>query len=658
MAIGPDITTFLNQPQKSGAVKPPVRNRGGFLSSLISEGSGVASAAAVTPLALAAAPATFGLSLLAIPAAGFVGSGAGRVLENQVRDDRGLFDRSSTTGKSSLAEALEEGGLSALFSGVPVAGKFAAGVGGKLASKAAPLAAGKLGTAISNAPNISNSLQNVAKSGAGKLVAETGDNLLQRAGSGLRAIQRGIVPGNNGLSTQNARAYNAALDSANKWFHGIGKSAQFTNAEEAVSALSKAYKAAPEAAKTFGKKNADELSRLFLQNIDDNPALRGVLKGKNAKVVQNLLDDAAKFGGKKSGDFVEYMSTKINPRYRTISSGGSAGSVESQILEAFRDAGKNIIDEGLKTRSGVNKQLSALMGATKELGKTITRDTGANAGQGLTLGRMASNVVGSVADVTGRALQQVGNAATSPVVQQALVQGAGKLANAMVSPPPGRGQLLGGTTGNMLTNDLVQSGQSPTEQYAPQSTYGLGAPIQKPVEEAYDPYPLANAISDIQRDPRNAQKYMDYYDFVQKARTPATTKLTAQEKRVAQQAQSAYQGLQQLKGLYKNAGGGQNRFGGSIANVQGLLGWNSDADAYNKIRQGLTTRLARALGETGVLTDQDREVYLKMLPRLEDTEDEAAIKIQILEDSLAETLASLEDGSQGYTESTGLGGGF
>ena len=157
--------------------------------------------------------------------------------------------------------------------------------------------------------------------------------------------------------------------------------------------------------------------------------------------------------------------------------------------------------------------------------------------------------------------------------------------------------------------------------------------------ETMPAYTLDQAMADIQRDPKNAASYKWVYEQSQKT---GGTQLTAQEKKAQKQAQTALQGLTQLKQLFSSAGGGQNRLPGILGNVQGKLGGNSKADSYNKIRDSLTTSLARAFGETGVLTDQDREVYKQALPRLEDTAEEAQIKLQYLEDMLAGSSQPLE----------------
>lgn len=630
--IGNANTAKRSKPKEAPKSKKGSGNQS-FLSSIISELSGAGGAAGGAAAGAALGSVVPGIGNIVGGIAGgivggFGGGFGGRAIENKVRDN-----------EYRLGDALKEGAVSGVFGGVGPAFQGARGLGalGKASGSKG------IGAGLSALSGMSDDTAKVAGKAivsrgakAGKAVGQGITNVddlayasrkgLQATGDNLRGWQRGIVSGNNGLTKTDRLAQNKALDGVNRWFSGIGKSGQFDNADDAMKALANQYKRAPEAAKAFGKSNADDLANRFLQNLDNNPLLKGNLTAKNNKTALNLLDDIVKFEGKKNSDFVEFMSTKINPRYRTVSSGGSAGSVESQILEAFRDAGKSLIDEKLVTRSGVNKQYASLLGATKQLGKTITRDQGESASR-IGVSQALSSILGPGADVAGRGLQQVGKATrvTTPLAMGALSRGMFNQATApmpqeMPQDPMMEDPTYGAEMGDPMTDPMSQ----------------LGGGLEQPAQSAYT---LEQAIADIQAnpDPKSRKNIMDYYNFVSKAEKAGGTQLSAQEKKSAKQAETALMGLTQLKQLYSQAGGGQNRLPGILGNVQGKLGGNSKADSYNKIRDSLTTALARAFGETGVLTDQDREVYKQALPRLEDTPEEAQIKLQYLEDMLAQS---------------------
>lgn len=607
------------------------------LSAWISElgGSGGALAGAATGAALGSVVPGIGNIVGGIAGGvigGFAGGTGGRLAENQLRDN-----------EYRLGDALKEGAVSGAFGAVGPSWQAARGLG----------ALGKAGGSVGirgGASLLSNMSDDAAKvagkaivskgSKAGKAIGQGITNVddlayatrkgLQSAGGSLRSINRGMVAGNSGLSPDDVIRQNKALDGVNKWFSGIGKSAQYTNADDALKALSNTYKMSGEGAVKFGKSNSDDLLNRFIKNLDDNPVLKGNLTKQNSKIVSNLGDDIANFSGKNNSDFIEYMSKKINPRYRTISASGAAGSKESQILEAFRDAGKSLIDEKMATRSGINKQFSNLMGATSSLGKTITRDAGAGAGQGLTLGRILGNAAGAGMDVGGRGMQQIGKVTkvTTPLAIGAVARGAANQAMAPVVQNP--------TEEQQPTGQIVEGGV-----LTPDALYGSTAMNQDPVQMTgqetpqQSAYTLQQALAEAyQLAPNASESELLSYAKALQAESKGT-QLSAQEKKAQKQAETALQGLTQLKQLFSSAGGGQNRLPGILGNIQGTVGANSQAEAYNKIRDSLTTSLARAFGETGVLTDQDREVYKQALPRLEDTPEEAQIKLQYLEDMLA-----------------------
>lgn len=647
----PNYVGNANVPQQSQQPQAPKSKRGSgnqsWLSSIISElsGAGGAAAGAATGAALGSVVPGIGNIIGGIAGGvigGFGGGTAGRLAENKVRDK-----------EYRLGDALKEGAVSGAFGGIGPAWQGARGLsalGKASGSKGIGAGLNALSGMSDDAAKIAGKAISMSGKKAGRAIGqgvlEKGDLAyasrkgLQSTGDKLRGWNRGVAAGANGVSPDSAAAYNRALDGANKWFSGIGKSSQYTNVDDALKALRNSYKASPEAAQAFGKSNADDLASRFLQNLDDNPALKGTLKGKSDKIAGNLLDDAFSFSNKKNGDFIEYMSSKINPRYKTVSSGGSAGSVESQILEAFRDAGKSIIDENLMTRSGVNKQFANLLGGSKQVGKALTRDIGSGSGQGVTYGRTLANILGPGADLGGRVLQQVGGVTK-------------------YTTPAARGVIMRGIT-NQSMQPVVQDPTQEQDQSQVQNTYGqaggqdisgMGDPMQQtegqqmPQQSAYS---LQQALADLKAHPdaKSRKNIMDYYDFVQSGEAAQAKamggNLTAQEKKTQQQTQTALKGLEQLQGLYGGAGGGQGRVEGIFNTISGKGGANSKANAYNQIRRSLTTALARALGETGIMTDQDREVYLEALPRLEDNPEEAAIKIQYLKEMLADNASYQE----------------
>ena len=92
--------------------------------------------------------------------------------------------------------------------------------------------------------------------------------------------------------------------------------------------------------------------------------------------------------------------------------------------------------------------------------------------------------------------------------------------------------------------------------------------------------------------------------------------------------------ISQLEQLLGNAGGGQGNVGGSLAGLLGGIGLNDNAKAYNDLSTGSVAQIAKALGETGALSDSDIATYGAMLPKLTDPEGVARKKIAALRERL------------------------
>lgn len=639
----PDYVGQANyvQPQQPQAPKKQ-SGKGGFLSSIISElgGAGGAAAGATAGAALGAPIGGIG----AIPGGiiggiigGFGGGFGGRVAENKIRDNR-----------LGIGAALKEGALSGVMGGIGPAfqgarGAYAAGkaagyggeglfntikAGGGLLNEAIA-AAGETGGKSASQQLAKTLIGSGAKTGkaVGQGITNTGDIAyaaqkgLQSAGKQLRGLNRGIVSGNAEITPQEAISQNRALDKVNKWFSGIGKSKQYENADDAMKALSNTYKVSGEGAQVFGKK-ANVVIDKFIQNLDNNPILRN-LTSKESALVTELSNDISKI--KTNADFVDYMAKRVNPLYKELRN-GNPGSVKTQIYEAFRQAGKATIDENMATRSGVNKQFANLLGATSNLGRSITRDTGTGIGQGPTLSRLIGNVSGAGMDILGRSAQQLGKVTkyTTPAITGAAT----------------RGLFNGGQPVDQTQTDMMQSDQQNVmggqDMMGQQDMMGgqMNQIAQVPQQSAYS---LQQALADYQRAPtlKAQQQVMDYYDFVSKAEAAQqkanTPKLTASQQKSVDQVNSVSDLANQIENSYIQAGGGGGVKGFGTQLATKVPGLASQAKAYESLRKANIAPLARAIsGEVGVLTDRDIARAEGLLPKLSDTQYEAQLKMNQL----------------------------
>lgn len=658
LAQNPSYIGYANTANRDKPKEAPKSKRGSgnqsWLSSIISElgGAGGAASGAAAGAALGSVVPGIGNIVGGIAGGiigGFGGGTAGRLAENKIRDN-----------EYRLGDALKEGAISGAFGAVGPTWQAARGLG----------ALGKAGgsAGIRGGASLLSGMTDDAAKVAGKAIVKSGakagkaigqgitnaDDLayitqkgFQAAGNRARAAQRGIISGNNGITPAEKVSFNRALDDANKWLSGIGKSKQYENADDALKALANQYKRAPEAIKEFGSKNADELGTQFLQNIDNNPALKNTLKGKNAQIVDNLLNEALGFSKKKNADFIEFMSTKINPRYRTISSGGSAGTVESQILEAFRDAGKGIIDEKLVTRSGINKQYANLLGASKQLEKTITRDIGAGASQGYSLGRVLADVVGPTRDVAGRAMQQTGRATkyTTPLVRGAttrgVLNGSGQTQEA---PQEQQMQMQDvGGVGTLTQDALYGNGM----QQAPNMQPSAQAPDMMQQEQAPQ-YTLQQALSEAYQLAPNASEseLLSYAKALMAqnetqatgAAGPNITKVTGQQYVLANRGANAVQQLAQLINSDPNVVNRLATPGRKLPIVGGSISKAAGTGDYDAISYNVANALLRL--ETGAQANPEeiKNLQTQLMPRAGDSAETIQIKLQQLQEAFSAFL--------------------
>lgn len=112
--------------------------------------------------------------------------------------------------------------------------------------------------------------------------------------------------------------------------------------------------------------------------------------------------------------------------------------------------------------------------------------------------------------------------------------------------------------------------------------------------------------------------------------------LSAAQQKSLSQFQSAEAVLDELMSNFQAAGGAQGRVGGTLASALGTIGFNDEVSVFNQRREAAMSLLARALGEVGVLTDQDIQRALGNIPKITDNPGEAAAKIQSIKNLLAD----------------------
>lgn len=163
------------------------------------------------------------------------------------------------------------------------------------------------------------------------------------------------------------------------------------------------------------------------------------------------------------------------------------------------------------------------------------------------------------------------------------------------------------------------------EQFGAPAAADFGGGLEQPEQS---PYTRESLAADIQRDPKNAAKYLDYYKNLQEVFTPAVPKLSMTQQKGLLQAQNAASLVDQLEGAYQELGGGQGRLGGGLRSVAAAAGFDNPVDYYNQVRESTAAILARAFGEVGTMTDADIKRAVARLPKVTDTPEVANRKLQ------------------------------
>lgn len=184
-----------------------------------------------------------------------------------------------------------------------------------------------------------------------------------------------------------------------------------------------------------------------------------------------------------------------------------------------------------------------------------------------------------------------------------------------------------------INGGLNQANQlmAPQEQGAvqmPQSDMAstISMPTGQQMEQP-SAYPKENALADIQRDPKNADYYMQLYEFANPVQKQQELGATAANQLAM--GSNAVGTIDQLEGLYGAAGGGSGKLGGTIRNKLAGAGFDGSAQTYNDLAGASVAQLSRALG-AGNPSDADIAVLQAALPKITDSPQVAQAKFVAL----------------------------
>lgn len=310
---------------------------------------------------------------------------------------------------------------------------------------------------------------------------------------------------------------------------------------------------------------------------------------------------------------------------------------------------RNLQDEIGKRAATVENRNASPLGLRNLLGAGIGGGVGFGAG-GPVGGLVGAGAVAAVNSPTGRRLSAQG----TQKLANNLVNSGGKAANSQLSNAARIGVPLGltnmGDSGEPQPQSLEDAlmglqqqnvlGDQTTENQTPWLENGTSGPLDPETKQPVSPYSREALMYDMQRDPQNADKYMDYYKMIQEIYAPAdgATDMSQSTRNSLASSDNALNTLNQLEGLYGDAGGGSGRVGGAVKGLVAKTGFDTGAKVYNDASNASVTQFAKALAGAGAgtVSDMDAKVILSFIPKITDTPAEARAKFAALRQRLDE----------------------
>lgn len=313
---------------------------------------------------------------------------------------------------------------------------------------------------------------------------------------------------------------------------------------------------------------------------------------------------------------------------------GSVDPVREQVASALRravdDRLTQLVPNSKAIRGNIGKayQLEELayQAATKEarpingvidLAQRVAQNTGARAGGNTTLqgalGTLSSGnlAMGKLAGTGTSVLGQTGRQALRGGITNGVMGGMQQpQADPMMEDPA-------------MTADMIGMNTTGMEDMAAQDDF---EPIRQQLQMAM--------LEDLQT---TGGENVSALKTVLGALEPE--KESVSSKNAAKKLSQALGTVDTLQQQFEAAGGGQS-YGGYGASLLGALKMNPQAGAYNDMRGGFLSQVSKALGESGVLTDQDIARVRNLVPDLADNPEQAAIKWQALRQVLSGSMGT------------------
>ena len=278
--------------------------------------------------------------------------------------------------------------------------------------------------------------------------------------------------------------------------------------------------------------------------------------------------------------------------------------------------------------------------AEKLAGKAVGAVGDVLAGQGAGI----TGAVGKVASKAGDLASALNNDTFSSASFGGFMPSFGDIATSQLARQAGQSQARGLEAQQDLQNAQTEAMNAETDynnaMAQAQQLYAQAQQAQaSPGQDIIDRLSVAmqNALNagDITSYSKLADLYSQAYKMYGMDTTSATSSLNATQQANLAKLQSASSAIDKLEQLYNQAGGGQGRLGGTLAEWGAGMGMNSNVSAYNTMARGLINQIAAAVGKTDSLnTEGEVQRALDLVPKITDTAEEAQIKLQSLREML------------------------
>lgn len=389
----------------------------------------------------------------------------------------------------------------------------------------------------------------------------------------------------------------------------------------------------------IGQSDVVDLQRRFLAEID-SPA---TTLSKDDSAVKGLLGKLQGTKFSTTDDILQFKRTTGAAFQRNASSMKPKNAEAQQIMN-------RVLNNFLVERAPQSATTNALFGQLAQADDLMKAGARGVQGKGLNIG---GNVVGSgpiagIKNRAGNAMIDLVDAATAGgAVRKAT---AGGMVKPLVARQAGREFLTGGFSADIPEVDPTMTDPTMQED-APAIGYTVG---QDGTIEPLTADASMGGMGDMGGDPTSGirqqlqQAMLDDLQLtggknVSALKTVLSTlepeKESVSSKNAAKKLSQALGTVDTLQQQFESAGGGQS-YGGYGASLLGALKMNPQAGAYNDMRGGFLSQVSKALGESGVLTDQDIARVRNLVPDLADNPEQAAIKWQALRQVLSGSMGT------------------